>query len=148
MRSPFVSRPWLLVVFMFAVNPALLLAGEQTLESEQAFELSADLKDAETVRLSWNIADGYYLYRQKFKFVSLTPGPRLGEPLFPVGQSRQDKSLGLVEVYRESLELELPIRPPAAKAEPLSLEVTFQGCADAGFCYMPVKKVITLDLSD
>jgi len=131
-----------------AGNPAVL-AAEQALESEQAFELSAALQDAETVRLSWNIADGYYLYRQKFKFVSLTAGIETGSPVFPVGQLKQDHYFGTVEVYRNDLEVKLPIaRQQGAQSKTLTLEVTFQGCADAGICYMPTQKVISFELPD
>lgn len=148
MQRPFVSRLWLFLVFSLAGNPAVL-AAEQALESEQAFELSAALQDAETVRLSWNIADGYYLYRQKFKFVSLTAGIKTGDPVFPVGQLKQDHHFGTVELYRNDLEVKLPIaRQQGAQSKTLTLEVTFQGCADAGICYMPTQKVISFELPD
>lgn len=121
---------------------------EPLLQADEAFQLSGELKDAQTVRLSWDIAEGYYLYRQKFAFVSASRDIKLGVPSFPAGQTKQDQHFGNVEIYRDQLEVELPIQRSAANPASLKLEVSFQGCADAGVCYMPVKKSITLDLSD
>ncbi len=121
---------------------------EDLLQPDEAFQLHAELKDANNLLLNWDIADGYYLYRHKIKFVSLTPGVQAGQPVFPAGQTKQDRNFGSVEVYRDQLQVELPIQRQQAKAVKLELEVTFQGCADIGICYMPIQKVIAFDLPD
>jgi thiol:disulfide interchange protein DsbD len=53
-----------------------------------------------------------------------------------------------VEIYREQLELELPFKKHETNSSSLILEVTYQGCADLGICYMPITKQIELDLAD
>lgn len=117
----------------------------EPLPPEEAFELKAEVTDKQTVRLSWTIAEGYYLYRHKFQFVAQTPEQiRVGEPGFPVGRMQKDKQFGEQEVYRELLMLELPVRRLTDKPVELSLQVVFQGCADAGFCYLPIRQSITL----
>lgn len=133
---------WLLLFAcsVWAIDP------EQLLQPEEAFRFDARHKDADKLLLSWDIADGYYLYRKKFKFVSQSPEIRFDVPFFHIGQSKQDKHFGTVEVYRKHLEVELPIQYPVAKSTALVLEVTFQGCADIGVCYMPIQKVISFDL--
>ncbi len=45
---------------------------EEPLMPDEAFALSTRVIDANTVRVEWKIADKYYLYRDKFKFVSET----------------------------------------------------------------------------
>lgn len=121
---------------------------EQLLQPDEAFEFNAQLQNADKLLLNWDIADGYYLYRHKIKFVSLTQGVQIGEPIFPIGHTKQDQHFGSVEVYRGQLQVELPIKRQHGKAIKLELEVTFQGCADIGICYMPIQKVMVIDLPD
>ncbi|MEI6542007.1 MAG: protein-disulfide reductase DsbD [Methylococcales bacterium] len=127
---------------VFAVDSSELLS------AEQAFHFTAKVKKADNLLLSWDIANGYYLYRHKIKFVSLTPGIKLKDPLFPEGLSKQDHFFGKVEIFRDHLEVELPVQREDSKTNKLTLEVHFQGCADVGVCYMPVQQTISLDLSD
>lgn len=134
---------WLGLCFTFSV---WAIDPEQLLQPDEAFQLHAELKDANNLLLNWNIADGYYLYRHKIKLVSLTPDVQTGQPVFPAGQIKQDRNFGSVEVYRDQLQVELPIQRQQAKSVKLELEVTFQGCADIGVCYMPIQKVIALSL--
>ena len=44
------------------------------LDPDQAFRLSAAPLGPGAVRFTWAIEEGYYLYRDKFSFVSLTDG--------------------------------------------------------------------------
>lgn len=97
--------------------------------------------------LSWDIADGHYLYRQKFKFAPLTQDVLFMEPAFPPGQSKHNDILGNVEIYRHHIDVELPILRQAnvgPKPDTLSLKVTYQGCEDDGVCYMPIQKELAL----
>jgi thiol:disulfide interchange protein len=120
-------------------------APEQLLQPEEAFQFEARLENTEKLLLTWDIADGYYLYRQKFKFVALSPDIKTGDPVFPTGRTKNDQFFGNVEIYHDHVEVELPIQRQDAKPATLRLEVTFQGCADAGLCYMPIQKVISFD---
>jgi thiol:disulfide interchange protein DsbD len=105
------------------------------LEPEAAFKFSARSIDANTLEARWQIADGYYMYRQKFKF-ELTGGS-LGAVQYPSGTMKVDETFGKVETYRKEVRLVLPIKREAG-ATSVSLKVTFQGCADAGLCYTPI----------
>jgi len=138
-------------IFLFCltiwfVTTAWAMDSEELLEPDEAFQFTATIKNADKLLLSWDIADGYYLYRQKFKLVSLTPGMKSGEPVFPAGQIKHDKFFGEVQIYRKHIEVELPIQRQDPKLNKLVLEVTYQGCADAGICYMPIQNTITFDL--
>jgi thiol:disulfide interchange protein DsbD len=126
----------------FAVNSAELLP------ADQAFRFTSKVDNADRLVLSWNIANGYYLYRNKFKFVSLTPGIKVEEQTFPPGQTKHDNFFGEVEIFRGHLDAEIALQRQDPKLNKLILEVTFQGCADAGVCYMPVQQTIAFDLSD
>ncbi len=136
---------------LFAL-PGLLLAlasglvhAEDFLDPEEAFKFSARAVDAQTIEASWKIADGYYLYREKFKF-SLD-GAKLGSAQYPAGKIKDDPTFGSVEVYKHSVAIKLPVTRDPGGALPVSLKATFQGCAEDGVCYMPITTVIPLKLA-
>ena len=117
----------------------------ELLESEAAFRFSAKLLDAKTVEVRFAIADGYYMYRDKFRFLA-DPGPAsLGKADLPKGKVKVDPTFGKVETYRKTVTARLPVAglPPDGK---LSITVISQGCADAGVCYPPMTSKAALDL--
>jgi len=134
-------------MFWFACQ-AFAVDSEDLLPADQAFQFTSKVEKADRLVLSWNIANGYYLYRNKFKFVSLTPGIKVGEQIFPPGHTKHDNFFGEVEVFRDHIDAEIALQRQDPKLNKLVLEVTFQGCADAGVCYMPVQQTISFDLSD
>lgn len=135
------------LAFLFTCQ-AFAADSADLLPPDQAFQFTSKVKKADRLLLSWDIANGYYLYRHKFKFVSLTPGIKLGEQLFPAGESKHDAFFGNVEIFRDQLEVEIPLQRQDPKLDKLVLDVIFQGCADAGVCYMPIQKTVSVDLSD
>src|SRR5258706_230213 len=102
-------------------------------EPDKAFRFSARALDATTVEVSYAIADGYYLYRERFRFAAEPATVRFGEPQFSKGQIHEDKFFGKQETYRKDVRIRLPLE--AGGAERLKLLVTSQGCADLGVCY-------------
>lgn len=119
---------WGLAAGVHAAEPDLLPA-------EEAFRVTATMKDAKTVALDFQIADGYYMYRNRFRVEGLE-GAKLGKAVLPAGKMKQDATFGRVETYRKSVRMLLPV---ASASGPLKLRVTSQGCADAGVCYPPQK---------
>jgi len=122
-------------------------AVEEFLPPERAFVFSAEVVDADTIVARWTIADGYYLYRNKFSFrFPDAPEVVVGQPVFPSGKFKDDEYFGRMEVYYHEVAVTLPLRRKAGERRPLVLEVRYQGCADRGFCYPPMKKTIDLVL--
>ncbi|BAP58125.1 protein-disulfide reductase [Thioploca ingrica] len=112
------------------------------LDPEQAFIFSAVFSNPDYLTLRWQIAEGYYLYRNKLHFFLQSPG-QLGTPLLPTGIFHQDKVSGKIEVYQQPvLEIQLPIKTNGSST--VTLQVEYQGCAIAGLCYAPIKKTIDL----
>jgi thiol:disulfide interchange protein DsbD len=107
---------------------------------EQAFRLSAQVVDRNTVEVRFDIADGYYLYRDKLGFAAEQAA--LGRPDIPPGKMKKDEIFGDVEVHRGQLPIRLPL---SASGETVTLKVASQGCADAGVCYPPSEQTVTLD---
>src|SRR6266705_2371712 len=129
-------RHLLLIVLLFLRVAAAHAAGaDELLEPDKAFSFSARALDAATVEVHYAIADGYYLYRERFRFAAEPPSVTLGQPRFPKGQIHEDKFFGRQETYRKEVRIRLPVE--AACAERLKIQVTSQGCADLGVCYVP-----------
>ena len=122
----------------------------ELLEPERAFQLSARRKDHKTVELQYKIAEGYYMYRGRFKFAVVPPASaKLGKAVLSKGKIKQDSTFGRVETYRDSVRILLPITSLGKgnlRADDLllRLSVTSQGCADAGVCYPPLRQTVTL----
>ena len=122
-----------------AAHPADLL------EPEKAFHMTTRALDARTVEVSFAIADGYYMYRERFKFaVDAGSKGRIGIPQFPPGTRKKDEFFGEMEIYRKQVAIRLPVEDAE---ETLRLTVTSQGCADVGVCYIPMDSKATIQLA-
>jgi thiol:disulfide interchange protein DsbD len=122
-------------------------AGEgDLLDAAQAFRFSASSVDAGTLEVRYRIADGYYLYRDKFKF-SAEPAAdfTLGSPQIPPGKVKQDEYFGKVETYRHEIVIRIPLTR-SGSATQLLLKAISQGCADVGVCYPPQTQTAKISL--
>lgn len=120
---------------------------EAFLDPEQAFVVTIDTPAADRAVARWQIAEGYYLYRDKFAFaLHDAEGVTLGSYSAPPGVEKVDESFGRSEVYYEQVSFELPLTRNTANAQPVTLEVRYQGCADAGLCYPPITKNLPVNL--
>jgi thiol:disulfide interchange protein DsbD len=136
----------LLIALLLLPVPAVHAAGaDELLEPDKAFRFSARALDAVTLEVRYAIADGYYLYRERFRFAAEPASVMLGPPQFPTGQIHEDKFFGKQETYRREVRIRLPLE--AAGAERLKLLVTSQGCADLGVCYVPQVQTAELRLA-
>lgn len=116
-----------------------LFSNEQEfLPVEQAFQFDFNQQDNQ-VEIYFAISDGYYLYKDKFKFsanaAEFTP------PLLPQGEDHEDEYFGIQQVYYQQVKFTVPLTSVNANGE---LTLTYQGCAEKGLCYPPTKKVIPL----
>ena len=114
---------------------------------DEAFALEASAATADRIVAKWTIADGYYLYRSKFRFATDAEGIRFGEARYPAGKIKQDEFFGEIETYRHQVAIEIPvIRDPGAP-DSFELKATSQGCADIGVCYPPNTQLASLTLA-
>ena len=109
-------------------------AADEFLLPDQAFVISAQSSDGKSVRFNWDIADGYYLYQSKFRFLSDTPDVEFGNVVLPDGVTKDDPIFGEVQIYRDQVTIEVPLTATPLGAEILTLKARSQGCADAGIC--------------
>ena len=136
------------LVFLGVSFPSFAFFGssdDELLRVEKAFILEAPIVENGTIKATWKIADGYYLYGDKFIFSSDVPGIELGDPTKPAGKIKADPYFGDVEIHRDSITLSIPVDNTTSLKE-FTLNTGFQGCADIGVCYPPTKKSVTLAL--
>ena len=114
---------------------------EEPLPPEQAYRFSAQRVDAKTLEARWQIADNYYMYRDKFKFV--LDGGTLGTPRLPPGKIKDDEIFGKVETYRKEVKILIPVEA----AGPVTLKATSQGCWDGGICYPPITQEARIEMA-
>jgi thiol:disulfide interchange protein DsbD len=115
------------------------------LPPEEAFRFSARALDARTIEARFDIADGYYLYRDKFAFEAGPADVGVGTPELPAGLRKHDAFFGDVETYRGRVVVRVPLAR-GTPGQPIVLKVASQGCADAGVCYPPSIQQISLAL--
>ncbi len=134
-----------LVFFSLASQLVQALGTEDILAVDQAFALSAKAVSANTIEVSWEIANGYYLYRNKTSVTPESTDIALGVPDMPVGHTKHDEFFGDVVTYRNHLKIIIPVINQKSLSS-FKVLVKYQGCADIGICYPPQKKILTIDL--
>ena len=115
-------------------------AADDLLAPEQAFRFSARVIEPGLVEVRYRIADGYYMYRDKFRFTAIPQSAGLGEARFPPGKIKDDEFFGRVETYRSYVVIRLPVK----SARGFTLKAVSQGCADVGVCYIPLTQTARL----
>ncbi|MFM0617883.1 protein-disulfide reductase DsbD [Paraburkholderia nemoris] len=123
---------------IFAQFSTLARAADDFLDPAVAFKFSASEKPGE-VDVTYKIAEGYYMYRERFAFATRNGTTTIGEPQLPAGHVKFDQTFNKnVETYRNELTIRIPVKQAQG---PFDLAVTSQGCADAGICYPPMERV-------
>ncbi len=137
-------------VFLFLLLLASRASGAQLIASgplpvDKAFQLSLSINSDKTVRSTWVMEKGYYLYRSGFHFTVLGAKPISITPEeWPKGQSRYSTLLGHYTIYSDSLVLTLPLNMAATKS---TIQIQYQGCSDAQFCYPPQTQSFNIDFA-
>ena len=107
--------------------------------ADQAFAFDFQ-QNQHDVSLTWQLKDGYYLYRKQ---IQVNPANANMTPLqLPNGEWHNDEFYGKSEIYRQRLTVPVELTQASPGA---TLTVTYQGCADAGFCYPPETKTVPLN---
>jgi thiol:disulfide interchange protein DsbD len=121
-------------------------SGDDFLPPDEAFRFAAIPDGPDHVRLIWQIADGYYLYRTRVKAATTSTQAQLGALEMPTGETKSDEYFGKQEIYHHELVAGVPVARASAAELALPLQVTYQGCATAGLCYPPITKEIMVSM--
>lgn len=129
----------ILMIFSFWICQVVAEKPVQPIPVDQAFSVSAKLFGMDTLVVTWKITPGYYLYRDRIHF-SVEPPSSLGQLIFPQGIFKEDNILGKYQVYADGVTISVPIIQP--DLDNTRLKVSYQGCAQDGYCYPPTTKNI------
>ncbi len=119
----------------------------ELLEPDKAFALSTRVLDAQTLEARWKIADGYYMYRDKFRFEPMDNTVVLRTPVFPAAEFKDDPLFGTVATYTGGVRVQLPLVRRTQAAGGARFRITAQGCNEpVGVCYPPITKEVKYEL--
>jgi|TARA_B110000196_G_scaffold318919_1_gene335466 thiol:disulfide interchange protein DsbD len=122
-------------------SPASLFSNDdEFLKIDKAFIFDFH-QQKNKLQVSFNIAEGYYLYRHQFKFT--TENATIIPVILPEGEHHEDEFFGVQQIFTGQLDFTIDITEAKSDA---NITIRYQGCADKGLCYPPTKK--TLDLSE
>lgn len=131
MSTAYYFRSFFLAATLALVS-SFCQAQQEFLPAEEAFQVSYTQPADDELIVSWGIAPGYYLYKEKIKAWQNLEGGK--QPLgfeAPAGVLKHDPNFGDVEVYFDQVSVML------SSMEVGTIEVQYQGCAEAGLCYPP-----------
>ncbi|MBM3423247.1 MAG: protein-disulfide reductase DsbD [Chlorobi bacterium] len=135
------SRLLLLLLFLLIPVQSVFSAG--FLDPEDAFRLKAEYTGSRSLVLDWEIAEGYKLYRDQVKVILKSGKADLHVPDLPSGESVKDPSTGDESVvYHKQLHVEVPV---SGAPGIFTVKVVYQGCSEAGLCYPPFTRIVTVD---
>ncbi|WP_372626371.1 protein-disulfide reductase DsbD [Arsukibacterium sp.] len=142
--------PLLLLFSLLAGHPAqaqqssvldsLLKGDDNFLPVDQAFKMDFRQQGDQLI-VNWTIADGYYIYRDKFKYGGVAVS--FSHPTYPASMQIEDEFFGVSEVYFHQLTLKIPL---SDISEDAFLRIQYMGCAKAGLCYPPINEEIPLSV--
>ncbi len=116
---------------------------ETLLPAEQAFMLHAPLWDGAELIVGWDIAPGYYLYRDRIAVDAVQPeGYELGFASMPLGEAHVDAHFGETAIFRDQVRIRF--RPKSGQP-PQQIRVKYQGCAEDKVCYPSQTSVLNVD---
>ena len=138
-----------LIAFLLALaagHAAAAVSPADLLEPDQAFRFSARAVAKDAIEVQWQVAPGYYMYRERIKFAAKPDNVVLGSPDLPPGKLKKDEFFGETQTYRGELRVRVPVKD-AAGLESITLVANSQGCADSGVCYVPHEQKAQINLA-
>lgn len=153
--NPLMIRRFILVLALLATGIAmaqtdLSRAGAEDpfgrfLPIERAFQVGAVALDANTIGIVWRVAPEYYLYEHRFS-VTASDGTTLGALQIPPGITHTDEFFGTVQIHRGQVEIRVAVLRTDTGPVEIPLVLGYQGCADAGLCYPPDERMVTVSM--
>lgn len=141
-RQFFMVLAFLLTMSLLACKISI---AQEILRPEAAFPYTIEASEGE-ITLTFQVEDGYYLYRERFGFEALTNDITLGAAEFPNGQIYEDEFFGVMETYRNGFQISIPYQQTEDIGE-IGFRLMLQGCADIGLCYPPQRWDSTVALT-
>jgi thiol:disulfide interchange protein DsbD len=121
---------------------------DDILEPDEAFQISYDSQPGQ-FKVSWVIAEGHYLYRDKMQ-ITANDAAVVSQPLLmPPGEAKEDPVFNkTLHVFHDFAEATLPYQYTDSGDKDVTFNVKYQGCSEvSGICYPPQTRQFTVRLS-
>ncbi|MCD6027408.1 MAG: dsbD2 [Solimicrobium sp.] len=129
---------YFLLIFCLVTGYNNASAEAEFLQPEQAFHFDSRQLSPDKVEVTFVIADGYYMYRDRLRFEAIDAV--LGAATIPRGQIKFDETFQKnVETLHGSITLEIPLTSLDKSKSTFTLIAHSQGCSDQGLCYVPME---------
>ena len=111
---------------------------------EQAFRAEARAANG-AIEIEYQMAEGLYLYRDRFHFEAVGDGARIGETQYPPAVSHEDPFFGETQVYYNSVVVRAPVVAAAESPSIIKIAAVSQGCDEqVGICYPPQEQIFAV----
>ncbi len=137
---------WLLLAscMVTAEGGGLVTTNDDFLPVAEAYQPALMIQD-DALIIDWTIAEGYYLYKDKFKLsAKAEDGTALSlAPEYENGKVKYDEYFQKeVETFYHNTQIRIPI---TGFPKVFEFKMRSQGCADAGLCYAPRSQYFMVD---
>ncbi|MCK5383776.1 MAG: protein-disulfide reductase DsbD, partial [Gammaproteobacteria bacterium] len=123
-------------------------SADEFLDPNVAFQADIIEETPNLLLVRWTIARDYYLYRDKLNIQLVdSEGVTLGPIEIPTGKIKHDEFFGDVQVFYNEIEARIPLQRTSGEAVDITLQLGYQGCAEAGICYPLIKKQLPVSLA-
>lgn len=141
-----IIRKAIALFLCFPLALCVAQASIQPLPVDQAFALHVHADKNDQLMIEWDIAPGYYLYRDKMQFIAAPDSQiKIGTIILPLGKQKNDDLHGDYQAYTGKIKIAVPLLN--LDKSKLKISVIYQGCSSAGFCYAPVSKHLDVDVA-
>lgn len=140
------ARPAGLMLLAFAAaSQAQGINEADLLPVDDAFKVEARAVSRGWIEFQFKVAPGYYLYRERIKIQPVDSAFKFNPLHTPPGEFKEDPNFGRMEVYHNDFTAKLT-GAAASGVNAVDFKLSYQGCADAGICYPPQRKQVTVAL--
>ena len=150
-------RIWMLTLFMMLCGVAHAQTSnfgeaqasepKKFLPAGMAFQMVSRATAPNQYTLTWRIAQGYYLYKDRMKIVASDGATVSAIKWLTSAQSKDDPNFGQVQVFHNQAIAQVTVNTSNVGAGKATLNVRYQGCAEGGLCYPPVDAQVALNVA-
>jgi thiol:disulfide interchange protein len=135
----------LLLPMLLAAGFACAVDEDDLLPVEDAYIPTVTVA-SDVVTVSFKVAPGYYLYKERTSLEVARPGEVVMGPLeMPEGEKKTDEFFGEMHVFHKDFSGTAKLSYPSAKPMLYAFRLKYQGCADVGVCYPPQTRTFAMD---
>ena len=121
-------------------------ADDQLLPPDRAFRPFIGVSDPFNLRVTWVIAEGYYLYRDSISVSTNADGIQTGTLMLPSGTPESDEYFGDTQVFYRDAVATVPLSRATPEPRTIDVRIEYRGCKKDSICYPPQVRLMSVEL--